>query len=176
MKFARRFFCLLPILILTACASADSLDSVKKNGRAGFVVGAYFTPSADCENRIVAYIDEAKKIDAAVYSIGNDRIVDAMLRAHRRGADVRVVTDRLQSKGKSSLVKKLQDGGIALRLNKKHKIEHNKFAVFDDALVVTGSYDWTNAATYKNSENCLFFKPADQKYAARFEYLWRLYE
>lgn len=131
MKFARRFFCLLPILILTACASADSLDSVKKNGRAGFVVGTYFTPSADCENRIVAYIDEAKKIDAAVYSIGNDRIVDALLRAHRRGADVRVVT---------------------------------------------GSYNWTNAATYKNSENCLFFKPADQKYAARFEYLWRLYE
>lgn len=176
MKNVCRFFWLLPIAVLTACAASDSLDAVKRSGRDNYVIGAYFTPSQECESRIVDYIGSAKKIDAAVYSIGNDRIVDAMLRAHRRGADVRVVTDRLQSKGKSSLVKKLQDGGIPLRLNKKHKIEHNKFAVFDDAVIVTGSYNWTNAATHKNSENCLFFKQTDQKYGARFEYLWRLYE
>ena len=33
--------------------------------------------------------------------------------------------------------------------NKKHKIEHNKFAVFDDVHVVSGSYNWTtNASNY----------------------------
>ena len=56
-----------------------------------------------------------------------------------------------------------------------NKIQHDKFAIFDGQKGVTGSYNWTNAATYKNAENCLFFSDeVIKRYEERFEQLWQL--
>ena len=79
------------------------------------------------------------------------------------------------SGNKSSKDEVLVKAGIPLRKNKKHKIEHNKFAVFDGSHIVTGSYNWTNAATKSNSENCIFLDALALEYTTRFEYLWKLY-
>lgn len=67
--------------------------------------------------------------------------------------------------------------GINIRVNSKHKIEHNKFAVFDGKKVSTGSFNWTNSASNKNSENCIFVtqdKKTIDAYKKRFNELWRL--
>ena len=34
--------------------------------------------------------------------------------------------------------------------------KHHKFAIFDGRLLVTGSYNWTDAAESRNLENALF--------------------
>ena len=63
------------------------------------------------------------------------------------------------------------------RINNRHKIEHNKFAIFDGNKVSTGSFNWTNLASEKNSENCLLISREQKTVAAykkRFEKLWRL--
>ncbi|MEE1002091.1 MAG: phospholipase D-like domain-containing protein, partial [Bacteroidales bacterium] len=99
-------------------------------------------------------MNQAKSVDIVVYSISNPAIVDSILAAHKRGAKVRVITDRTQAKGKGSLVGKIRDAGIPVVTNIKHKIEHNKFAVFDGKHVVSGSYNWTTNASMYNSENC----------------------
>ena len=71
-------------------------------------------------------------------------------------------------------MKELESTGIDLMRHRKYKIQHDKFAVFDGQKGVTGSYNWTNAATYKNAENCLFFEDSSvQKYEKRFEDLWQ---
>ena len=41
--------------------------------------------------------------------------------------------------------------GLDIKVNSKYKIEHNKFAVFDYSAVITGSFNWTNAASLKNN-------------------------
>lgn len=137
-----------------------------------------FTPSRECENKIVRLIDGAKStIDVAVYSINNKQIIDALLRADMRGVKIRILTDRLQAAGKASKVKYLHNQGINIRVHSKNKIEHNKFAVFDANKATTGSYNWTNPASEKNSENCVFFirnKEAVQSYQTHFDYLWRI--
>lgn len=138
-------------------------------------IRAFFTPSNDCENNIIAAINSAQKMDIAVYSITNPDITDAIITAHNRGAKIRIVTDRTQAKVKGSLVEKLRSNGIPVQINKKHKIEHNKFAVFDDIHVVSGSYNWTTNASKYNSENCVFFDQPNKEYTHRFEYLWDLY-
>lgn len=135
----------------------------------------YFTPGPDCENNIIKQMNQAQNVDMAVYSITNPAIVDSILAAHKRGAKIRVITDRTQAKGKGSLVGKLRDAGIPVVTNVKHKIEHNKFAVFDGKHIVTGSYNWTTNASKFNSENCLFFDQPDKEYSERFKYLWKLY-
>lgn len=139
----------------------------------------YFTPGTDCESNIIAHINSAQTIDAAVYSITNPRIGDAIISAHKRGARVRIITDELQSHGRGALTQKFRNAGIPVRTNRatKHKIEHNKWAVFDGAMIEYGSYNWTDAATWRNSESCLFFyRRAPHEFTSRFDYLWNFYD
>lgn len=138
-------------------------------------VRIYFTPGPDCENNIIKLMDQAHYADIAVYSITNPAIVDSILAAKKRGAKIRVITDRAQAKGKGSLIGKIRDAGIPVVTNIKHKIEHNKFAVFDGRHIVSGSYNWTTNASKYNSENCLFFDQPNKEYSHRFEYLWDMY-
>lgn len=137
-----------------------------------------FTPSNDCEDSIIHYINDSKNtIDIAVYSINNDRIVTALKQAHNRGVKLRILTDKLQASAKSSKAIDLYKYGINIKVNSKHKIEHNKFAIYDTKVASTGSFNWTNSATNKNSENCLFLIQDEisvGKYRERFEKLWAL--
>ena len=139
-------------------------------------IEAFFTPGTECEDRIIAELGRATTIDIAVYSITNPKIADAIIAAHRRGARVRIVTDRTMAGHKSSMIDELVAAGIPVRTNRRHKIEHNKFAVFDNRRMVTGSYNWTTAATKYNSENCIFLTHPVQEYSKRFEYLWGMYK
>lgn len=139
-------------------------------------IGAFFTPGTECEDRIIAELGRATAIDIAVYSITNPKIANAIIAAHRRGARVRIVTDRTMTGHKSSMIDELVAAGIPVRTNRRYKIEHNKFAVFDNMRMVTGSYNWTTAATKYNSENCIFLPHPAQEYSKRFEYLWNIYK
>ena len=141
-------------------------------------VEVYFSPSKDCENALVERINASEKnIDAAVYSINNKSIVNALKQAHDRGIQIRILTDRLQAAGNSSSVRELHDYGLDVRVHTKNKIEHNKFAIFDGKKASTGSHNWTNPASDKNSENCVFFSEDDKvvnTYQDRFNYLWQI--
>lgn len=138
----------------------------------------YFSPRGNCEKMIIDRINSAEKtIDAAVYSINNDNIINALIDAKKRGVKVRILTDKTQAKGRSSKVKYLYDNGINIRVHSQFKIEHNKFAVYDKVKGSTGSFNWTNPAEKKNSENCIFFDDTDNAvsdYSKRFEYLWKI--
>ena len=156
-------------LFCTACGSSQTQPQTAE---------VFFSPSKKCENQLVELIDgSSQTIDGAVYSINNTNIVDALKKAHKRGVKIRILTDRMQAAGKSSKVQKLHDEGLNIRVHSKHKIEHNKFAIFDGKTASTGSYNWTNPATKKNSENCVFFTD-DAKviadYQNRFNYLWQV--
>ena len=170
-KTVGTFFLCILTMTLVACGSADQ-NPVQEN-----IAGnkAFFTPGTDCETHIIAAIKKAARIDVAVYSITHPDITDAIIDAHNRGANIRIVTDRMMAKNKGSLVGKIRNAGIPVLTNKKHKIEHNKFAVFDDVHVVSGSYNWTTNASKYNSENCVFFDQQNKEYSHRFEYLWDLY-
>jgi phosphatidylserine/phosphatidylglycerophosphate/cardiolipin synthase-like enzyme len=137
----------------------------------------YFSPSLDCEERIVEAIKNSKKeIVVAVYSINNKKIVDALETAHNNGVNIRVLTDSLQAAGKSSKVLTLVNAGLNLRVHSVNKIMHNKFAVFDSKKAVSGSYNWTLAASNQNSENCILFDEPNviKTYLGEFDRLWQL--
>ncbi len=138
----------------------------------------YFTPSTKCENGLVHRINEATDtIDVAVYSLNNKKLVEALKKANERGVKVRILTDRTQASNKYSKVRELHDYGMNIRVHSKNKIEHNKFAIFDGKQASTGSFNWTNPATEKNSENCVFFTDDAKvvaEYQKRFDYLWKV--
>lgn len=137
----------------------------------------YFTPSKDCENLIINNILNTKKeLKIIIYSLTNQNIVDAIKKVFDKNIDVKIIADRLQSKNKSSLIQSLIDYGVPIRISKKVKIEHNKVSIIDKNQVITGSYNYTNNATYNNSENCLLITDNQNKYYNRFNKLWGYYE
>jgi phosphatidylserine/phosphatidylglycerophosphate/cardiolipin synthase-like enzyme len=145
-----------------------------------FSAEVYFSPSTDCENHIIENITKAEKsIDIAVYSINNDQIVDAILKAQKRtNLKIRILTDVIQASGHSSKVPFLYESGLTLKVHSVHKIMHNKFAIFDSKTATNGSYNWTNPASEVNNENCVFFGANEisviEKYQKEFEKLWEL--
>lgn len=52
---------------------------------------------------------------------------------------------------------------------------HNKFAIIDSAVVLTGSYNWTVTASNKNQENILIIesKVVVSDYQIEFNKLWK---
>lgn len=137
-----------------------------------------FSPSTCCEDNIVELIQNShESINIAIYAFTNQKIYDALKEVKDKGITIKIVTDKTQSKGKSSLVPALINDGFDIRIKKKYRIEHNKFGIFDGKTVITGSYNWTESATRNNSENCLVEKRITvvKKYGKRFGELWEMY-
>ena len=109
----------------------------------------------ECESQIVKAINNADtSIDIAVYSINNNEILDALYEAKERVVNIRILTDRVQAFGRSSRAKLLHDIGFNIKIHSKDRIMHHKFAIFDNKKAVEGSFNWTNSAANKNSEDC----------------------
>ena len=52
---------------------------------------------------------------------------------------------------------------------------HHKFAVFDNRILVSGSYNWTRSASDRNEENIIVTSDERlvQKFTRRFDALWK---
>lgn len=138
----------------------------------------FFTPSKACENLIIQKIEHStKKIDIAIYSFTHPLIANSLKKAHNKGIKIRLLVDRVRAKTKSSQTHSLKRENIPVRLHIKHQKQHNKFAIFDNNDVITGSYNWTISASKRNDENCLLITNDPKtlkKYQTYFNTLWNL--
>ncbi len=52
---------------------------------------------------------------------------------------------------------------------------HHKFAILDEAVVITGSFNWTTQAVKSNQENILFFENEKiaKNYLDEYNRLWK---
>jgi cardiolipin hydrolase len=55
---------------------------------------------------------------------------------------------------------------------------HHKYAVIDEAVVVTGSFNWTTQAVKNNNENVLFIENdfVAKEYSNNFENMWNSFK
>lgn len=130
-----------------------------------------------CESGIVEWLDQAKtSVDIAIYAINNKAITSAILRVKERKIKLRIIADKLQAGAKNSMVLELYQRGVNIRVNSKNRIMHNKFMIIDKVKLETGSYNFTEAATNKNAENCNFITNEANiaKYNNVFEKLWSI--
>jgi hypothetical protein len=140
-------------------------------------VETYFSPDAGTAGRIIQEIGRAQRtIDIAIYSFTRDDIYNALAAARARGIPIRILADSSQSNGNGSDVGRLQSGGfnIKVRNGSDGGIMHNKYAIFDGRLLVTGSYNWSANAEDDNDENAIFIRDAAliSAFQANFNKLW----
>ena len=143
---------------------------------AAIVTDACFSPQHDCAGRIVLLFDHARRsVDVCVFTITDDRIAEAMTRAHRRGVRLRVLTDDDKSLDPGSDIERLARCGIEVRVDSTEFHMHHKFALFDGALLLTGSYNWTRSAALHNEDNFILTgEPRHLRpFSGLFEQLWQ---
>lgn len=136
---------------------------------------AYFSPGDACLEAIIQCFREAERTaDVCVFTITDDRIRQSMESAHRRGVRVRVVSDNDKALDEGSDIEALGRAGIACRLDRTEAHMHHKFAVFDGARLLNGSYNWTRSAARYNQENIVATDdPAlVRAFGDEFERLW----
>jgi phosphatidylserine/phosphatidylglycerophosphate/cardiolipin synthase-like enzyme len=115
---------------------------------------SYFSPGETCLRAIVASIRNARKsIDVCVFTITDDRISDALLKAHKGGTKVRIISDDDKSEDRGSDLDRFERSGIDTRTDRTEAHMHHKFAIFDRETLLTGSYNWTRSAERANQEN-----------------------
>ena len=136
---------------------------------------AYFAPGEDCLRKLRELCLGAKRaIDVCVYTIADDRLCDALLDAHKRGLEVRILSDDHKVHDSGSDVIRLRDRGIEVRLDDTAFHMHHKFALFDGARLASGSFNWTRGASTGNEENLVVTDDVRlvRSFGARFEQLW----
>jgi len=136
---------------------------------------AFFSPGEDCLNAIIQAIEDAgKTIKICVFTISDDRISDAIVQAHQRGVNIRIITDNNKLHDAGSDIRELAARGLDVRIDKTRSHMHHKFAIFDETRVLTGSYNWTRSAAMHNHENILVTDNLSivKDYSREFEKLW----
>lgn len=124
-------------------------------------VQAHFTPGTDIAKVIVQELELAKsEVLVQAYNFTDPEIGDALILAKHRGCRVTVIVDRVSPNQKNSQVEPCARQGIAVRVDRKHKIQHNKIIVIDGKVVLTGSYNFTDNAQKFNAENLVIITNA----------------
>jgi len=146
------------LLLASAAVARESAPPAKAT------LEALFTPGDPIDARLVALIDGAKReVLVQAFSFTSRRIAKALVAAHARGVRVEIVADRAQTlELAGSAVPGLARDGVPVWLDGNFISAHNKVIVVDaespGATVVTGSYNYTSAAQYRNAENVLIVR------------------
>ena len=136
----------------------------------------YFFPNPSNEQRVVNMFRTCKKtLDLAIFTFTRDSIAQAILEAQQRGVKIRCIGDDGNSKVKGSDVRLLASVGIPCKTDNNLRFHmHNKMAIIDNSVVITGSFNWTSQAVNKNQDNILFIEDKDiaSQYTDYYNKIW----
>lgn len=184
-----RSLVLLALLLLLAWALREWAGIDLLGGKAGETVATdwiavhFTTPlypddpalhTGSIDLRLVDLIDAAQQeVNIAAYQLNLPTVTDALLRAHRRGVRVRLVTDGAYAD--EEMVQRLRRAGVPVTVRPEGSgIMHNKFVVVDGAWVWTGSWNFTENCTYRNNNNAVLLasRTLATNYNTEFEELF----
>ena len=119
---------------------------------------------------LVEAIDAARlSIDVAAYSLGLNRVRNALLRAHDRGVTVRIVMETGNMDRSDPQI--LMEAGVPIVGDNSDGLMHNKFIVIDRSEVWLGSMNFTDSGTYEDNNNLIRIHSAEmaENYIKEFE-------
>ena len=134
-----------------------------------------FSPGDECRNQVTGLCQSSSRtIDVCVYTITDNRIKRALLDAHRRGIELRIITDDEKIDDLGSDIYDLRDEGIEVAIDRGPEFMHHKFAIFDRSILLNGSFNWTRGASERNHENVIVTddRRLVGQFSGKFEELW----
>ncbi len=157
----------------------------------GLKIRLYFAPTDDGEHRAIipAILRAKKRIRISLFAHTSREIWLALRRAQQRGVEIKIMVDGGQARSKyswghfaSSKNKGSAANPIEMLVEKRPGIHHDKSAVIDDAILITGSQNWTHLGNNRNDENLILLDFSEvygqethiiKQYQLYFDELWQ---
>ena len=149
---------LVPFVLLCTFVSigCPSSKDAKEDDKEKLAIDVRFSPKGGCTDAVVDALNAARKsVYVQAYSFTSAPIARALVEAHKRGLAVKAILDKSQRSEKYSSADFVAHAGIAVLIDAKHAIAHNKIMIIDEETVITGSFNFTKAAEESNAENLL---------------------
>jgi phosphatidylserine/phosphatidylglycerophosphate/cardiolipin synthase-like enzyme len=132
------------------------------------------------EQRLIERIEAARtSIHIVSFEFDLTPVAEALVAAHERGVDVRWVTDDEHGReadeepghGQFAM---LEESGIEVRDDSRTALMHNKFWIFDNRIVWTGSTNITVNGIFKQNNNTLVLESPELAaiYEREFQEMW----
>ncbi len=127
----------------------------------GAPVQVYFCPRDNCAEKLVGLLAGAQSVDCAIYDLTLPDVKAALNKTNYR-----LVVDQANAKYVKNMNYKTNSGASGLM--------HNKFCVFGNQTVLTGSFNPTNKQNTVDNNNMIIIssKYLVENYNAEFEELW----
>ena len=155
-------FFLLPVAPVYAQLSVDDI---------------HFSPKGGCNDAIIKELGKAtSNVRVQAYELTSVRIAKALADVSKRNVKVELILDSRQHNqvgNQLELFRAYPDISIKLDGN-KHSRSHSKVIIIDGAVVITGSFNFTDNAENWNVENLLVIrsKAIAQKYLDQWQDRW----
>lgn len=117
------------------------------------IANAYFS---NIRKEIITSLSKAKShIRIAMAWFTNNDLMEVLIELIHEGVQVELILldDEINHALGADFNRFKQVGGNLFLYTKDNKFMHNKYCVIDNSFVITGSYNWTNYAEYRNCEN-----------------------
>lgn len=160
-------YSILAFLAIVLCISI-SISTLAKTE-------VYFSLYDNPQKEIIKNINQAEAfINIAMYIFTDREIALPLVKAHERGVKVRLYLDKDQVDYKYSQSRFLVQKGIKTRISTNNYIMHHKFAIIDNCILLTGSYNWTFSANHRNDENLMVIDDPEiiEIFQKQFVNLW----
>ena len=130
--------------------------------------------------KLIEKIDQAQQhIDIAAFEFDLEPVADVLAAAQERGVTIRWITDdehgiEADEDEGLDLFASLEEAGIEVRDDDRSALMHNKFFVFDDQSVWTGSTNITANGNFRNNNNVLVIDSPELAtiYQREFDEMW----
>lgn len=183
---------LLKIQALDSIGSSDTLPTPPSMGNSTIEIAKTWFEDQSIDDMIIRNIYNAKtSIDIQMLLLDHQDVVNALIEAHKRGVNVRIVLeevefgkynkilDKLPLEGMANFasVSALVEAGLNVKWYKtsvKDRFLHAKTALFDKRLLTIGSANFTYHALTRNHEVSVTTDSpeATSRYASNYEVDW----
>lgn len=141
-------------------------------------ISVNFSPKGGCAAKVIYWIGRANKtVHILIYDFTLDSIGNATIAAYKKGLDVKIVFEKEQNTKYSEYFRLQSAGakaGVQIRNDTNSAIMHDKVAIIDGHIILTGSYNWTSNAENSNNENLIVIDSAQlaATYEKEFSRIW----
>jgi len=172
---------LASMLCTLAAIPAHAFQPAKSAAEVNSDIQVFFTPGDDAAGNIIKVINDARQqVLVQTFSFTHPGIAQALIAAHKRGVDVKLIADLDQTrKIRQNKIATMAAAGVPVWLDGEHNGAHNKVMIIDadsadiaHVSIITGSYNFTNAAQYRNAENVLLIR-SNRSLAKAYQRNWQ---
>jgi phosphatidylserine/phosphatidylglycerophosphate/cardiolipin synthase-like enzyme len=141
----------------------------------GSAVQVYFAAEDEAISQLVPLVEAAQsQVRFLAFSFTHDDLGNALLARAEAGVDVQGIFETRGSETASSELPRLFCAGLPVRQDGNPRTFHHKVMIIDEAMVVTGSLNFSQNADDSNDENVIVVSNRDlaarylQEFAARW--------